>query len=109
MKPLLLILLVACAKPFGGPLAYTFDNTRLASVALEAKQAVAQAQQQHDLALQQRDRADEAYRDSEVAQEVAEYQAERAVLVVQLVGTRLNDKAQSSSEIAALARRAAGA
>jgi multidrug efflux pump subunit AcrA (membrane-fusion protein) len=109
MKPLLLILLIACAKPAGGPLAHTFDNTRLASVALDAKQAVAQAQQQHDLALQQHDKADDAYRDSEIEQEVAEYQAERAVLVTQLVGTRLNDKPQTSSEIAALARRTAGA
>ena len=109
MKPLLLILLVACAKPAGGPLAHTFDNTRIASIALEAKQAVAQAQQQHDLARQQHDRADDAYRDSEIEQEVAEYQAARAVLVTQLVGTRLNDKPQTGSEIAALARRTAGA
>jgi hypothetical protein len=108
MKALLLILLVACAKPAGGPLAHTFDNTRIASVALESKQAVAQAQQAHDLALQDHGRADEAYRDSEVEQEVAEYQAERTVLVSQLVG-RMHDKAQTSSDTAALARRTAGA
>jgi hypothetical protein len=104
----LLILLVACAKPAGGPLAHTFDNTRIASVALESKQAVAQAQQAHDLALQEHGRADEAYRDSEVEQEVAEYQAERTVLVSQLVG-RMHDRAQTSPDTAALARRTADA
>ena len=108
MKALLLILLVACAKPAGGPLAHTFDNTRIASVALESKQAVAEAQQQHDLALLAHGKAEEAYRDSEVEQEVAEYQAERTVLVSQLVG-RMHDKAQTSPETAALARRTAEA
>jgi hypothetical protein len=108
MKALLLIFLVACAKPAGGPLAHTFDNTRIASVALESKQAVTQAQQQHDLARLHHDKADEAYRDSEVEQEVAEYQAEHAVLVSQLVG-RMHDKAQTSPDTAALARRTAGA
>jgi len=53
-------------RPAGGPLAHTFDNTRIASVALESKQDVTQAQQQHDLALMHHDKADEAYRDSEV-------------------------------------------
>lgn len=108
MKALLLISLVACAKPAGGPLARTFDNTRIASVALESKQDVTQAQQQHDLALMHHDKADEAYRDSEVEQEVAEYQAEHSVLVSQLVG-RMHDKAQTSRDTAALARRTADA
>lgn len=108
MKALLLILLVACAKPAGGPLAHTFDNTRIASVALESKQDVTQAQQQHDLALMHHDKADEAYRDSEVEQEVAEYQAEHSVLVSQLVG-RMHDKAQTGPDTAALARRTADA
>jgi hypothetical protein len=109
MKALLLILLVACAKPAGGPLSHTFDNTRIATVALESKQAVTQAQQQYDLALQQHDKADEALRDSEIEQEVAEYQAERAVLVSQLVATKLNDKPQTSTDTATLARQTAGA
>jgi hypothetical protein len=108
MRALLLILLVACAKPAGGPLAHTFDNTRIASVALESKQEVTQAQQQHDLAVMHHDKADEAYRDSEVEQEVAEYQAEHSVLVSQLVG-RMHDKAQVSADTAALARRTADA
>jgi hypothetical protein len=109
MKALLLILLVACAKPAGGPLSHTFDNTRIASVALEAKQPVTQAQQQYDLALQQHGKADEAFRDSEIEQEVAEYQAERAVLVSQLVGTRMDDKPQTTTDTAALARKTAAA
>jgi hypothetical protein len=109
MKALLLILLVACAKPAGGPLSHTFDNTRIASVALESKQAVTQAQQQYDLALQQHGKADEALRDAEIEQDVAEYQAERTVLVSQLVATRMNDKLQTGADTAALARRAAEA
>jgi hypothetical protein len=108
MRALLLISLVACAKPAGGPLANTFDNTRIASVALESKQDATQAQQQHDLAVMHHDKADEAYRDSEVEQEVAEYQAEHSVLVSQLVG-RMHDKAQASPDTAALARRTADA
>lgn len=109
MKVLLLILLVACTKPAGGPLSRTFDNTRIASVALESKQAVTQAQQQYDLALLQHGKADEAFRDSQIEQDVAEYQASRAVLVSQLVATRLNDKVGTSTDTAALARKTAGA
>ncbi len=113
MKTLWLIVLVtglvACAKPAGGPLAHTFDNTRIASVALDSKQAVTQAQQQYDLALSQHGKANEAYRDAEVEQEVAEYQAGRAVLVSQLVATRMNDKVQPTTDTAALARKTAEA
>jgi len=109
MKALFLILLVACAKPAGGPLTNTFDNTRLASIALDQKQAVAEAQQQHDIAQQQHTKAENDYRDSEIEQEVAEYQAEHSVLVSQLVGTRLNDKARPGTETAQLARRTADA
>ena len=109
MKALWLIVvvtwLVACAKPAGGPLSHTFDNTRIAAVALDSKQAVTQAQQQYDLALSQHGKADEAYRDAEVEQDVAEYQAERAVLVSQLVATRVNDKVQPTTDTAALARK----
>jgi len=108
MRALLLIALVACAKPAGGPLAHTFDNTRIASVALESKQEVTQSQQQHELAVLHHDKADDAYRDSEVEQEIAEYQAAHAILVSQLVG-RMHDKAQISPESAALARRTADA
>ena len=108
MRALLLISLVACAKPAGGPLAHTFDNTRIASVALESKQDVTQAQQQHDLARMHHDKADEAYRDSEVEQEVAQYQAAHSILVSQLVG-RMHGKAQTGPDTAALARRTADA
>jgi len=101
--------LVACAKPAGGPLAHTFDNTRIASVALDSKQAVTQAQQQYDLALSQHGKADEAYRDAAVEEDVAEYQAEHAVLVSQLVATRVNDKVQPTTGTAALARKTAEA
>lgn len=113
MKALWLIVVVtwlaACAKPAGGPLAHTFDNTRIAAVALDSKQAVTQAQQQYDLALLQHGKADEAYRDAEVEQDVAEYQAQRAVLVSQLVATRVNDKVQPTTDTAALARKTAEA
>jgi len=113
MKALWLIIIVfwfaACAKPAGGPLSHTFDNTRIASVALESKQAVTEAQQQYDLAVAQHRKADEAYADSGVEQDVAAYQAERAVLVSQLVATRMNDKAQASTDTATLARQTAGA
>lgn len=98
-----------CAKPAGGPLTTTFDATRLASLSLDAKQAVAQAQQQHDLALQQHARAQDAYSNSEIEQEIAEYQAQSSVLVSQLVSTRLNDKPKTGPETAALARRTAEA
>jgi len=109
MKPFLLILLVACAKPAGGPLSHTFDNTSIAQVALESKQAVAQAQQQHDLALLQHARAEDAYRNSEVEQEVAEYQAEQTMLVSQLVGSRRSEKAEVNADTAALARKTCAA
>lgn len=113
MKALWLIVFIvwvaACAKPAGGPLSHTFDNTRIASVALESKQAVTEAQQQYELAVAQHRKADEGYADSGVEQDVAAYQAERAVLVSQLVATRMNDKAQASTDTAALARQTAGA
>jgi hypothetical protein len=106
---LLIALAAACAKPAGGPLSHTFDNTRLASISLESKQAVTEAQQQHELALQQHGKAEDDYRNSEIEEEVAEYQAERAVLVSQLVGTKLNDKPKPGTETAALARQTANA
>jgi hypothetical protein len=116
MKSLSVIVVVAalaaaaaCAKPAGGPLDRTFDNTRIASVGLDAKQAVIQAQQQNDLAQQRHGKAEDDLRDAEVEQDVAEYQAEHAVLVVQLVGARMSDKGQAGAETAALARRTAGA
>jgi len=113
MKALSLMMFVvwfaACAKPAGGPLAHTFDNTRIASVALESKQAVTEAQQQYDLAVAQHGKAEEAYADSAVELDVAAHQSERAVLVSQLVATRMNDKAQASTDTAALARQTAGA
>lgn len=99
----------ACAKPAGGPLDRTFDNTRLASVALDAKQPVIQAQQQEDLAQQRHDQAEDDLSAAEIEEDVAEYQAQHAVLVVQLVGARMSDKGKPGAETAALARRTAGA
>lgn len=101
--------LAACNKPAGGPLAHTFDNTRLASIGVESKQGVAEAQQQHDLAVQQHAKAEDDFRGAEIEEEVAQYQAEHAVLVVQLVGNKLDDKPQLTAETTALARRAAEA
>lgn len=109
MKALWLILLVACTKPAGGPLAHTFDNMKIASIPLESKQAVTQAQQDYELALQQHSKAGEAYRDSDIEQDVSEYQAERTILVSQLVATRMNNKVQSNADTAAFARKAADA
>jgi cell wall-associated NlpC family hydrolase len=105
----LIALLAGCTKPAGGPLAQTFDSTRLAAIALDQKQAVAQAQQDHELALARHAKADDDYQSSEIEQEIAEYQAQRSVLVVQLVGTKLNDRPQPGTETASLARKTADA
>jgi hypothetical protein len=99
----------SCAKPAGGPLAYTFDNTKIAQVDLAAKDSVTQAQQASDLAQLEHTRARDLYNDSEVEQEVAEYQAEHAVLVSQLVAAKLNQGGSQSAETAALARKSAEA
>lgn len=103
--------LVACAKPAGGPLAYTFDNTKIAAVPLEQKQPVVEAQQQHDMALLARANAGATYRDSEIEMDLAEYQAERAEVVSHVVASRQPDAkpAAPSTETAALARRTADA
>lgn len=102
--------LAACTKPAGGPLSHTIDNTRIAAVALDAKKPVTEAQQAHDLAQLQHARAEEEYRDSEIEQEIAEYQAEHAVLVSQLVASKMMPNAPAiSAEAAALARKTAAA
>src|SRR4051812_33859773 len=108
MKFAILIFLVACAKPAGGPLKYTFDNTKLAAVPLESKTTVTDAQQKHELAQLQMAKVETEYRDSEVEQELAEYQAERAMLVSQLVASKQVEKpAPATAETTALARKAA--
>ena len=114
MKASLLLsisLVVACAKPAGGPLAHTFDNTRIAAVPLDQKQPVVQAQQQHDLALLHQSTVTATYRDSEIEQDLAEHQSDRAVVVSQLVASRQPDARPSapSTESATLARRTAEA
>lgn len=103
------VLLVGCTKPAGGPLKYTFDNTRIAQVELDQKQSVTAAQQQYDLAQLQHTKADEQYHDSEVEQEVAEYQADHSVLVSQLVAAKLKQGSPATAETAALARKSADA
>jgi hypothetical protein len=101
------VALAACAKPAGGPLKYTFDNAKIASVPLEAKTPVTQAQQQHDLAMLDKARAADGKRESEIEADVAEYQAQRAQLVSQVVALRVMEQpAQPSAESGALARRA---
>jgi len=99
---------LACAPKAGGPLKYTFDGTKLAAVPLDAKQNVTQAQQQHDVAVAAHAKATEDYRDAEVEQEVAEYQAAHALVVSQLVAARLAS-GQQSPDGAALARKTADA
>jgi hypothetical protein len=102
-----LLCVAACAKPAGGPLQYTFDATKLASVSLDSKQPVTQAQQAHELAQLQHAKAEEAFRDSEVEVELAEYQAQNAIVVSALA---IQPKpAASTPDTAALARRSADA
>jgi hypothetical protein len=108
MKPAILwMLVVACAKPAGGPLKYTFDATKLASVTLEAKLPVTQAQQAHEQAQAQQHKASEDYRDSEIELALAQYQAQNAIVVSALAIT--GKPAAATADTAALARRAADA
>ena len=111
MRTLLLIMLVACAKPAGGPLSHTFDNTQIASVPLEKKQGVTQAQQAHEQALLANTKATNTSRDSEIEQETAEYQANKAVVVSYIVASRRPEAkpATSNAQTAALARKTAEA
>ena len=101
-------LIAACAKPAGGPLKYTFDNARIASVPLEAKQPITEAQQRHDLARLDRANASTEYRDAEIEEDLAEHQAADAVVVSQVVASR-RAEAKHGPETAALARKAADA
>ena len=104
------IALAACTKPGGGPLKYTFDNAKIASVPLDGKQGVAKAEQSHDQARAMKARAADGKRESEIEADVAEYQAKRAELVSQVVALRVTEKPpQASGDAAALARRAAEA
>src|SRR2546423_110062 len=100
--------LAECAKPAGGPLKYTFDDTKIAAVPLDKKQTVTQAQQQHDLARAEHNQANEDYRDSGVEVELAVYQSDHAVLVSQLVAAR-RGSVTTNADTAALARKAATA
>lgn len=102
------LLVAACAKPAGGPLKHTFDNTRIAAVPLEAKQPVTEAQQHYDLAQLDRKNAGTEYRDAEIEEDLAEYQAEQGVVVSQVVASRHAD-AKSVPEAAALTRKVADA
>jgi hypothetical protein len=104
---LLTLLVAACAKPAGGPLKHTFDNTRIAAVPLEAKQSVTEAQQRHDLAQLDHKNASTEARDAEIEEDLAEYQAENAVVVSQVVASR-NAEARPVPD-AALSRRVADA
>lgn len=104
---LLTLLAAACAKPAGGPLKHTFDNTRIAAVPLEAKQSVTEAQQRHDLAQLDHKNASTEYRDAEIEEDLAEHQAENAVVVSQVVASR-NAEARPVPD-AALSRRVADA
>src|SRR5688500_7220745 len=113
MKKLLLFMLVVagCAKPAGGPLSQTFDNTRIASVPLDQKQAVTQAQQQLDLALLNHKTASVKAREAEIEEDLAEHQADRTIVVSLVVASRQPDAklAPASAETAALARKTADA
>jgi hypothetical protein len=104
---LLTLLAAACAKPAGGPLKHTFDNTRIAAVPLESKQSVTEAQQRHDLAQLDHKNASTEYRDAEIEEDLAEYQAESSVVISQVVASR-NAEAKPVPD-AALSRRVADA
>lgn len=103
-----LLLVAACAKPAGGPIKHTFDNTRIAAVPLEAKQPVTEAQQRYDLAQLDRKNASTEYHDAEIEEDLAEYQAEKAVVVSQVVASR-HAQAKAGPETAALSRKVADA
>ena len=107
-KLIVLVAVAACAKPAGGPLKYTFPNEKIATVPLDKKEGVTQAQQQQDLAQAKHTRATDDYRDSQVEVELALYQEEHAVLVSQLVAARLGS-VTNNPETAALARKATAA
>src|SRR5688572_10447000 len=104
----LLLLVAACSKPAGGPLKYTFDNTRIAAVPLEAKQSVTEAQQRHDLAQLDHKNTSTEYRDAEIEEDLAEYQASHAVVVSQVVASR-HAEAKGGPDTGALSRRVADA
>ena len=109
MKKLIFLLAAAaCAKPAGGPLKYTFPNEKIATVPLDKKEGVTQAQQQQDLAQAKHTRASDDFRDSEVEVELAQFQSEHAVLVSQLVAARLGS-VTNNPDTAALARKASAA
>jgi hypothetical protein len=102
------LLIAACAKPAGGPLKHTFDNTRIAAVPLEAKQPVTEAQQRYDLAQLDRKNASAEHHDAEIEEDLAEHQAANAVVVSQVVASR-HAEAKSGPETAALSRKVADA
>jgi hypothetical protein len=101
------LLVAACAKPAGGPLKHTFDNTRIAAVPLEAKQSVTEAQQRHDLAQLDRKNASTEHGDAEIEEDLAEYQAAHTIVVSQVVASR-HSEARPVPD-AALSRRVADA
>lgn len=112
MRMLVLILVVVgCAKPAGGPLAHTFDNTKIATVPLDQKQAVTLAQQQHELAVLNHKNATGRYRESEIEQDLAEHQADRTIVVSLVVASKQSGAklAPASAETASLARKTADA
>jgi hypothetical protein len=101
---------VACAKPAGGPLAHTFDNAKIASVPLESKQAVVQAQQQYDLAQATHTDAEARYRDSEIEEDLAAYQAEHSLVVSHIAANHVAASTPvATADSAALARKTADA
>jgi hypothetical protein len=100
----------ACAKPAGGPLGHTFDNAKIASVPLEQKQAVVQAQQQYDLAQATHTDAEARYRDSEIEEDLANYQAEHSLVVSHIAANHVAASTPvATADSAALARKTADA
>jgi hypothetical protein len=100
--------IAACTKPAGGPLKFTFDNSKIAAVPLETKQTVTEAQQQYDLARLAHTRTVDQFHDAQVEQELAEYQAEHNVIISQIAAARLG-LGSASGDTSALARTAADA
>lgn len=111
MKTILIAVLAtaACAKSAGGPLAHTFDNSKIAGVPLEQKQTVTEAQQQYDVAQLRRTTVDTEYKHSEIEQDLAEYQADHAIVASQIVARDFAKGAAPTNESAAIARKTADA
>jgi hypothetical protein len=105
----LAVVATGCAVA-GGPLGQTFDPTLIAAVPLEKKQSVVEAQQRFEFAQLQSKGTHEEFETSEVEQDLADYQSERAIVLSQVVAARGSDaKPAPNLQTDTLLRKTAGA